>query len=278
MIDNRVPGYYIFFQGEEKGGIGSSWLALNDSALVGQFKRAITFDRKGTHSIITHQMCGRTCSDEFAYALSDALNDACTDFMFVPDDTGVYTDTAEFADIIPECTNISAGYYSEHTPSEKLDLWHLKDLAEAVLKVKWDSLEAVRDPSAPDPDELKTTTSYSSWPTYNKDAYGYSNYGSNKYDYEYDYDYGRDPVGPTTYTEEATALVDCLSDAKFGLKTELLEMVANFIHPEQPDTAMKFLNRNALTEDVILDAEDMLRVGYEEHQVIEYLFDMLYKE
>lgn len=122
MIDNRVPGYYVFFQGEEKGGIGSSWLALNDQELLSNFDRAITFDRKGTHSVITHQMCGRSCSDDFAYDLSDALNKECEDFMFVPDDTGVYTDTAEFVNLIPECTNISVGYFSEHTPSEKLDL------------------------------------------------------------------------------------------------------------------------------------------------------------
>jgi hypothetical protein len=141
------------------------------------------------------------------------------------------------------------------------------------LKINWDSLEAVRDPSVPDPDELKTNYSnYTSFPTYNKDAYGYSNYA------DYEYDYEKDPVGPTTYTEEATTLIDCLADAKFGLKTELLEMVATFIHPEHPETAIKFLNRNALTEEVILDAEDMLRVGYEDHQVIEYLFDILYKE
>ena len=279
MIDHRVPGYYVFFQGEEKGGIGSSWLALNDQDLVQQFTRAITFDRKGTHSVITHQMCGRTCSDDFAYELSDQLNDLCPDFMYVPDDTGVYTDTAEFSGLISECTNISVGYYSEHTANEKLDMIHFQDLADAVLKLEWDKLPVVRDPSLPDPDELAPTyspSSYSAWPTYNKDAYGYSNYGSPSADYGLDND--EDPVGPTTYTEEQTALIDCLADAKFGLKTDLLELIANFIHPENSDTAMKFLNRNAITEEVILDAEDMLRVGYDEDQVIEYLFDIIYKE
>ena len=62
------------------------------------------------------------------------------------------------------------------------------------------------------------------------------------------------------------------------IKGGVLELIANFIHPENSDTAMKFLNRNAITEEVILDAEDMLRVGYDEDQVIEYLFDIIYKE
>jgi len=34
----------------------------------------------------------------------------------------VYTDTAEFTDIIPECTNRSVGYAREHTQEESLDL------------------------------------------------------------------------------------------------------------------------------------------------------------
>ena len=278
MIDHRIPGYYVFFQGEEKGGIGSSWLALNDQELAENFVRAITFDRKGTNSVITHQMCGRTCSDDFAYALSDQLNDLCGDFMFVPDDTGVYTDTAEFSGLIPECTNISVGYYSEHTPNEKLDMVHFQDLADAVLKIEWDKLPVVRDPSIPDPDEFVpnyTAVNYTAFPTYNKDSYGYSNYGTPSADYGLDND---DPVGLTVYTKEQTNLIDCLADAKHGLKTDLIELISNFIYPENPDTAIKFLNRNAITEEVILDAEDMLRVGYDEDQVIDYLFDIIYKE
>jgi len=155
---------------------------------------------------------------------------------------------------------------------------HFEDLAKAVLEMQWDKLPVVRDPNVPDPDELAPTytpTYYTAFPTYNKDAYGYSNYGTPSADYGLDND---DPVGPTVYTEEQTNLIDCLSDAKFGLKTDLLELIANFIHPENSDTAMKFLNRNAITEEVILDAEDMLRVGYDEDQVIEYLFDIIYKE
>ncbi len=32
----------------------------------------------------------------------------------VPEDTGVLTDSAQFMGIVPECTNISVGYYDEH--------------------------------------------------------------------------------------------------------------------------------------------------------------------
>jgi hypothetical protein len=272
MIDNRVPGYYIFFQGEEKGGIGSSWLALNDPDLVMNFDRAITFDRKGTHSIITHQMCGRTCSDDFAYALSDALNDACEDFMYIPDDGGVYTDTAEFSGLISECTNISVGYFSEHTSNEKLDIVHFKDLANAVLKINWDSLGFFRDP-----DEIEevpaATYKYESYPTYNKNYDSYYDYTGSYYDKDYEYD----PVG-AAIEDETTSLIDALADSKYGLKGDLINIVAEYVHPEQPEMAVKFLNRNAITDEIILDAEKMLGAGYDNDQVIEFLFDKIYKE
>jgi hypothetical protein len=273
MIDNRVPGYYIFFQGEEKGGIGSSWLALNDPDLVMNFDRAITFDRKGTHSVITHQMCGRTCSDDFAYALSDALNAACDDFMYIPDDGGVYTDTAEFSGMISECTNISVGYFSEHTPNEKLDIAHFNRLANAVLKVNWDSLGFFRDPD--EIEEVLNTVSYTSHPTYNSSYDYYSNYG-----YPSDKDYDLDPVGANDVyvRDEEMALIDALADARYGLKTDLINLIAEYVHPEQPEMAIKFLSRNAITSDVVIDAEEMLSTGYDSTQVIEYLFDVIYKE
>jgi hypothetical protein len=63
---------------------------------------------------------------------------------YIKDDGGVYTDSAEF-DYIPECTNISVGYYSEHTVNEQQDINHLIDLCVACVSVDWESLPVVRD-------------------------------------------------------------------------------------------------------------------------------------
>ena len=63
---------------------------------------------------------------------------------YKPDDTGVYTDSAEFVDSIPECTNISVGYQSEHTFRESQDLYHLNKLAQACLDVEWEKLPTKR--------------------------------------------------------------------------------------------------------------------------------------
>lgn len=144
MIHHKVPGYYIFTQGEEVGGIGASWLADNLKPLLAQFSRAIAFDRRATYSVITHQAGGRCASDEFGDALSDEFNKR--GMLFATDDGGVYTDTAEFVDIIPECTNISAGYDMEHTANETLDMDHFMELAKAVIRIEWDALPTVRNP------------------------------------------------------------------------------------------------------------------------------------
>lgn len=148
MLLNGVNAYYIFTRGEEVGGIGARYLADHSKELLHEFDRAIAFDRKGTSSVITHQGMGRCCSDEFANALSDALgNDT---LMYAPDDTGVYTDTAEFVSIIPECTNVSVGYYREHTVNETLDLDHMIALIAQVVTIDWDNLPTTRDPSVVD--------------------------------------------------------------------------------------------------------------------------------
>jgi hypothetical protein len=144
LIRNAVPAYYLFTRGEERGGKGAKYLADHDYKLLEHFDRAIAFDRRGTSSVITHQAYGRTCSDVFADALSDLLtNDR---LMYAPDDTGVYTDTAEFIDIIPECTNVSVGYVSEHGPNETLSIPHLFDLMAQTVLVPWDDLPTARDP------------------------------------------------------------------------------------------------------------------------------------
>ena len=115
LIDAGVPGTFVFFRGEEKGGIGSSWAAKHMADYLKDFDRAIAFDRRGQTSVISHQGYGRCCSDDFATALSFAINATDKGVTLRPDSTGVFTDTANLTDLIGECTNVSCGYEAEHT-------------------------------------------------------------------------------------------------------------------------------------------------------------------
>jgi hypothetical protein len=148
LMTEGVPGHYVFTLGEECGGIGSSALVKAMPQMFKRFDRAIAFDRRGTTSVISHQSMGRCCSDEFAEALSAALT--TDELMYMPDDTGVYTDTAEFVDLVSECTNISVGYEREHSDEEAQDILHLQALAEQCVRLAWDELPVVRDPNEPD--------------------------------------------------------------------------------------------------------------------------------
>jgi hypothetical protein len=134
MIEEGVPGTYIFHRGEECGGIGSRGMVAHHAQWLSTFTHAIAFDRKGTTSVITEQYIGETASLTFAQALSDLLNDN-TSFEYAPDETGIFTDTANYAHLIPECTNVSVGYYEEHTKNEYLDMWHLDALLDQLVYV-----------------------------------------------------------------------------------------------------------------------------------------------
>lgn len=144
MIHHNVPGLYYFFVGEEVGCIGST-AASKRTEFFSNYNKIVSFDRRGTTSIITHQSGKRSCSDAFADSLSkeyDKLN-----LKLEKDDTGVYTDSAEFVDVIPECTNISVGYYNEHTHNEYQNIEFLENLAQASVMVNWEKLVIERDPS-----------------------------------------------------------------------------------------------------------------------------------
>lgn len=149
MIEAGVKGTFLFPCGEERGGIGSSWLAENAQEFLKKFGRAIAFDRRGVSDVITHQGWGeRCCSDIFAQALADGLNTASKNkMMLMPDSTGIYTDTKEFTHLIPECTNCSVGYYNEHTADETLNVTYLNQLLAACIALDWNTLPIVRDPS-----------------------------------------------------------------------------------------------------------------------------------
>jgi len=142
MIKNEVPGLYYFFVGEEVGCIGSG-LASKYLNLGDNYDKIISFDRRGTGSVITHQSYSRSCSDGFANDLCSELNK--NGLSYTKDDGGVYTDSAEFMDSISECTNISVGYYKEHTNGEYQDIDHLTKLADACLLVDWENLSVIRD-------------------------------------------------------------------------------------------------------------------------------------
>lgn len=147
MIAAGVQGTYLFFVGEEVGGVGSSaFVQANPSFSANS---VISFDRRGTGDVITHQGWVRTCSDQFAEVLSGYLNVRNEKFNYNPSENGVYTDSKEFAHIVPECTNISVGYYNEHTSGEYLDLVHLEALADACCRLDWGSLPICR---VPEPD------------------------------------------------------------------------------------------------------------------------------
>jgi len=176
MIKHKIPGLYYFFVGEEVGCFGSGQVSAYEiNEIKGNYDRMISFDRKGTDSIITFQSSYRTCSEDFSKALAKELN-VTEGFKYKSDDTGSYTDSAEFTSLIPECTNLSVGYYAQHTNDERQDLIHLAKLADALLTVNWESLPAVRDIN-------KKESKYNYHRTYNRGCYDYNAHAQNRYDY-----------------------------------------------------------------------------------------------
>ncbi len=189
MIQNNVPGLYYFFIGEEVGCIGSG-NAAKFGFFKGNYDRIISFDRRDVASVITFQSSSRCCSDDFADALCRELNQT-RKMSYKKDTGGVYTDSAEFTHLIPECTNVSVGYYREHTTSESQDIIHLTNLAEACVKVDWEKLPTKRDPKTHEWKDYSYPTSRSwsrkdygyhdDWDDSDFDRYDYGNYESKGY-------------------------------------------------------------------------------------------------
>ena len=267
LLHADVKGYYIFSQGEECGGIGAKFLESTHKSLLSQFDRAIAFDRRGTDSVISHQGWGRCASDTFCQALADALNLHDENLMYAPDDTGVYTDTAEFVDIIPECTNISVGYDHEHSQQESLNIHHYQLLADAVLRVDWDKLPVDRDPTVPEYKETKYDTGLTNWwSTYDK---GYTERDINQSKY-----FSKWEDDEYWQTED---LLDGIYDAMVGHHDFLLEQISEAVYPEQPDLALRFLDRRLLTDDLLQEALIQART-YDASTVLCTLFDAIHCE
>lgn len=171
MIEHKIPGLYYFFIGEEVGCIGSGRASLRKEFFQ-NYDRIISFDRRGTTSVITHQSSRKTCSDKFANTLSSEFSKLKV--YLKPDDTGIYTDSAEFSSVISECTNISVGYGKEHTNQEYQDIEFLESLCEAVLKIDFESLPTSRDPKLYEYKPSKAYGGYYPKNDYFYDANGFS--------------------------------------------------------------------------------------------------------
>ncbi len=222
MIENDIPGLYYFFLGEEVGCIGSKKVAAKQKTeKIEGINKVISFDRRGTDSVITFQSSQRCCSDVFGEALSKELNLADDTFEYKNDPTGILTDSVQFIKIYSECTNISVGYRSEHTFSETQDIEHLEKLAEACLKVDWNSLPVERDPYK---------TEYKSYGSYGK--YKGYDYEWNK-DYEstdesYGSNYGKGFINSRTFDREPKTEKVWFQDNKFNYVSFLeLETLTN---------------------------------------------------
>lgn len=155
MILAGKPGLYVFHRAEECGGLGSDFIATHNQKLLDGIQIAIALDRKGYNDVITHQG-GRGCSDTFAWSLANAL-----DMDYRPDDTGLFTDTANYFDLISECTNISVGYFGQHSKLETLDSEFLIELRGKLIALDTSKLIVERKPGEDDPWKYGFESEYS---------------------------------------------------------------------------------------------------------------------
>lgn len=183
MIRRQVPGLYVFHRGEERGGLGSHWIAKNTPERLAQSSFAIALDRAGTSDIITHQGY-RTASDEFAEALAKILGGT-----YAADDSGTFTDTKSYTELIPECTNLSVGYDHQHTSGETQDEAFLWALLETLCSADFSGLPVVRKTTDPKryPKWIGGSGSYGGIHPYGNSSSDYSVKPSNIYQHVFRY-------------------------------------------------------------------------------------------
>ena len=139
MIRAGKEGLYVFHRGEECGGLGSTYISKHETGVLANIDHAIAFDRAYHSDIITSQSSGKCCSDKFADSLGGMLGAGWAGTW------GTFTDTANYNHLIPECTNISVGYLSQHTKAETQDIDFARWLRDVVLDLKWQNLPVERD-------------------------------------------------------------------------------------------------------------------------------------
>lgn len=255
MINAGVPGYYVFFRGEECGGIGSVWMGDNMAQLLKQFDRCISFDRADQHDVITHQGGARCCSDAFAYALADALLDDAMLLTFTPCDTGVFTDSANLTHIIPECTNLSVGYKHQHGDGEYQDVTFLRRLAAQLVQVQWEQLPISRDPLV-------------------RERPAFDLYKPRSADSNHDF-----RESAVSLDEFDQSVIDAIEDAEWGLRAPLHEMLAEWMSHDDPESAMRHIDLSRVKTNELRRFAAGIRSGeFDAYTVLDVLQEDCYKE
>lgn len=139
FFNGAYPVDVILTVGEECGGTGARSILKERLHWLTKYKRAIEVDRKGTDEIIVKMGVGRTGSEAFGTALAAALGMGHKNSHL-----GSFTDVGVFAQVIPECVNLAAGYYAQHTESETTNLTYLGRLLTAMRKIDWNALPTAR--------------------------------------------------------------------------------------------------------------------------------------
>lgn len=158
LMQAGTVGLYMFHVGEEDGCVGSKWIRDTPlmAAKIKDIKRAIAFDRRGYTDVINQQTGGTCVSPAFSLALAAAINAGiAVEVTTVPQPAFVYapcpgicTDTNSYIHIIPECTNLSVGYFNQHCEKEFFDyFWLTEWFIPAILGIDWEGLPTVRDPT-----------------------------------------------------------------------------------------------------------------------------------
>ena len=140
MIEAGVKATFIFHRDEESGGNGSTWLARNYPDWIGRFDICLALDRRGTKDVIVSQQWRKCASKEFSAGLAEQLA------MGHGAAEGIFTDSANYTDLIPECSNLSIGYENEHSSRETLDLNYLEDVIGRLIQVDWSAVPVARKP------------------------------------------------------------------------------------------------------------------------------------
>jgi len=129
---------YALFLSEEEGCVGSN--EALDAGLFRGAKAMVSLDRKATKDVVIEQRGQPTASEEAGRWLAKELG------MGHAPASGVWTDSAVFAGVIPECLNLSVGYEGAHTDQDRQDLVYLDELEEALAALRWEELPVVRTP------------------------------------------------------------------------------------------------------------------------------------